>query len=210
MIDYFTKDELLNFHYQIISSAVRVPLRNNDTIDNKVYKNNELFPTKDIIPIYSENGDKKLLRKLYLEELRMPHIEENMWRNIIEPVFRYHHNYLLIYSVSENVYMEILCEYLKKEFAMNCINLDELFTNGETEVFYLDRPAIKERTLKVKRLAGAAKRGRDEKFADGRRDLIKKFNKQEKIDKLKQLGISVSKLDENRLDELLLEAWEGD
>ena len=45
---------------------------------------------------------------------------------------------------------------------------------------------------------------------DGRLKLISRMSKKDKIEKLKELGIKVTSVDKNNLDELLIDGWVND
>lgn len=201
MIDYFTQEELTNLQYLIISASVR----NQGTSPN-VVKVNDLFPsTNGVIIPYVELGDKKLMHKMYYKELK--DMDNIIYSAIIDPILRHHHNIVLLCDENEDVYMDVVCDYLEKSFGMKVIDLNRLFKEGETDIFFIDKSEIKNKSVELKRSAVMSQIESLEKSASGREKLLGLMNKEDKLKKLKELGINVNKSDNKHLTELLRIEW---
>ena len=203
MIDYFTADELSNMHYLIISAGVK----NRGLLEN-VAKNNYLYPTSETVADYVSYGDMDLLRKTYGGELKES--ENSLYGTIIEPILKYHHNIVLVCTESEDPYIDVLVEYLDKEFAMKTVDLNELFVVGETSILYLDRKLIHDNVVEITRSVAREQYRSMASSDDGRLNLIEMMSKSEKIKKLKELGVRVGNMGNKELTVLLTETWVGE
>jgi hypothetical protein len=200
MIDYFTREELVGLQYLIISG----PIRNQGTAEN-VARCNDLYPTSEIVSDYVQLEDMKVLHKAYYKELKQT--ENIVYRAIIEPILRHHHNIVIVCKEREDMYIDVLCDFLKKEFNMQTIDLNRLFKEGETDIFFIDRDSVNNKSVELKRTVVRDKIRAMEQTEDGRAKLLSMMSKDDKLDKLKELGIKVNKSDKKDLDELLRLEW---
>lgn len=200
MIDYFTREELSELQYLIISS----PIRNQGTAPN-VVKCNDLYPSSEEISNYAQLGDRKLFHKSYYRELK--EMENILYVRIIEPILRHHHNIVLMCTEEEDLYIDVLCDFLKKEFNMQTVDLNRLFKEGETDIFFIDKASVKNKSVELKRNAVKEKIKTLEQTEDGRAKLLSMMSKEEKLDKLRELGIRVNESDKKDLTELLRLEW---
>lgn len=202
MIDYFTTNELLSLQYLVLSAGIH-----NSGLVSNVVKINDLYPTTEIASGYIDYGDKDLFRKSYTEELK--DTKNILYRTVLRPIVKFHHNIVLISKDGvEEFYLEVMADYLRKQFGMPTIDLNQLFTEGETDVFYIDRQTVHNNTVDIARDVVRMERRDLESTIDGRIKLIRDImNKDEKLKKLKELGIRVKKSDRDDLDRLLMEAW---
>lgn len=212
MIDYFTAEELSDLQYLIISAGIR---RGDDRhildargILANVVKVNDLYPTTELIADYGAYGDIQLFRKSYFHEL---HQTENIiYRSIIGPILHYHHNMVIICKEDEDYFIDVLVQYLNKEFAMKTIDLNELFINGETSIFYIDKKQVHDHCVQLTRTAAKEQYMSLSSTKDGREYLIDKMDKDTKIKKLKELGVTVGKIGNKEATQLLIETWSGE
>lgn len=207
-IDHFTSDDLVNCKYAILSAKIQ----NQGTRQN-VSKIVDLYPLTDHIVAYNEYKDKELLEKMYLDYLNPKKrkkgdefIENKVLDTFIHPLMN-HEDVMIICDQLENDYVDIFCKYLKDKFAIEVIDLNELFIKGRTGPIYLDRDEVHDRSVEANRAALRQKAESYESSEDGRRELLKNMNKKEKIAKLKELGIKVTDSDKDHLDDILEEAW---
>ena len=200
MIDYFTRDELMGLSYLIMSG----PIRNQGTAPN-VAKCNYLYPSSDIISDYVQLEDKKILYKTYYRELKK--MNNDVYTLIIEPILMHRHNIVLVCTEREDMYIDILCDFLKKEFNIETIDLNRLFKEGETDIFFIDRDLVKNKSVELKRMAVKEKIKSLEQTEDGRAKLLSMMSKEDKLEKLQELGIKVNESDKKDLDELLRLEW---
>lgn len=199
MIDYFTKEELANLSYLLISAK----MRNQGTAPN-VVKCNDLYPSSDILSNYIQLEDRKLFHKMYYKELQ--DTENIVYRMIVDPILLHHHNIVLMSSESEDLYIDVLCDFLNKEFGMKVIDLDMLFKTGETDLFIIDKKLVRNNSVELKRKVVRERIRSAEKTEEGRAKLLSLMSKDDKIKKLKELGIRVDK-NKDDLTELLRLEW---
>jgi hypothetical protein len=204
-IDHFTKDELSHFEYAIISAGVN----NRGLLDN-VVKISALFPTTDIMTNFADYGNKEILKKMYFNFLDDVESRKIIYKVFIN-TFLHHQDILIICREKENAVIDVLVEYLKKNYSLECIDLNELFSTGKAGSIYIDRDKIHNKTVDIRREATKDRFKSLESTSDGRLDLLNKMSVKTKIKKLKSLGINVTKSDLKDLDKLLIELWvEGD
>lgn len=207
-VDHFTSTELSTFQYCIISAKII----NGGRCQN-VGKLNELYPTSEIVSAYAEYEDPKVLEKMYMEMLQPSnssegnYISNKIYRYIIKPLLA-HEDVVLICDKVENAYIDVLCKFLSKEFKIDVIDLNKLFTEGRVGPIYIDRKEIKDKAVDVTRAALKDMNRALESSRDGREKLLNMMNKSEKKRKLKELGIRVSPGDD--LDRLLMDEWVND
>lgn len=208
-IDYFSRDELSHFQYAIISAKIA-----NNGRELNVTKLNNLYPTPDIVLSYAEYKDKKILEKMYTDLLTVHDsndewIGEIIYKSFVNPLI-HHHDVVIICDRTENDYIDILCKHLKKNYEIDVINLNQLFSEGKVGPIYIDRDVIWDKAVDIRRTAGKHQIEAMSSTRDGRMKLLSLWNKKEKITKLKELGIKVNKGDMKELDKLLIDAWVED
>jgi len=207
MIDYFTREELLNIHYLIIGSTKMPHQRLSIQV---VRAPADMYPTVDILNDLFTYGNEALFRKEYYRELRQS--RNTLFVNIIQPILKYNHNILLIGMEYEDIHTDVITEYLEKEFNLPCTDLNRLFLEGETDIFYIDKKDVQKKTKEILQEVLQEQFKSLESSAIGREKLIGRMSKREKIKKLEELGVKVQKSDYENLDELLVEvgAWTRD
>lgn len=210
-IDHFTMQELTHFQYAIISAKVR----NQSRVLN-VSKFNVLYPTPEIVTAYADYQDKKILEKMYMEMLDSEDsatgtkwAANRLYTIFVKPLLD-NVDVVIICDRLENDYIDVLCKYLKKRFDVEVIDLNELFSKGRIGSIYIDRNVIRDKAVDVRRAAAKEMKMSLESTSDGRLHLLNQMDKKEKIDKLKELGINVTKSDKNDLDKLLIDEWVQD
>jgi hypothetical protein len=201
-IDHFTRDELNHFEYAIISAGIR----NQGKCENMA-KLSIIFPSMDIQTAFIDYNDKTIIRKMYFKEL--DEMKHDIYRSFINPILQ-HQDILIICTEHENVYIDILVEYLAKNFKLECIDLNELFIKGRIGSVYIDRDAIQNKAVDIRRSVGKVQIEALESTKDGRLKLLNLMGIKDKMKKLKDLGITVSKSDIKDLDKLLIESWVED
>ena len=141
---------------------------------------------------------------MYYREL---HDTENIvYRMIVDPILSHQHNIILMASESEDLYIDVLCDFLNKEFGMKVIDLNMLFKTGETDLFIIDKKLVRNNSVELKRKVVRERIKSAEKTEAGRAKLLSLMSKDDKIKKLKELGIQVDK-DKDDLTELLRLEW---
>lgn len=210
MIDHFTSDELKECTYAVISARIK----NNGNRSN-CCKINELFPPPEIVAAYSQYQDDNMLEGAMMEYLNPKikqrgddFIDNKIYLDIIKPLLN-HQDVVLVCDQSENVYLDTICKYLDKEYHMQTIDLNKLFTEGHVGPIYIDRDDIRDRAVDVRRASARKRKESLETSRGGREELLGKMNKKEKIAKLKELGIDLKKTEtnEDNLNALLFEVW---
>jgi hypothetical protein len=202
-IDHFTRDELLSMHYAIISAVVRNGGR---MAKDECVKINQLYPSSEIVVMMEAYSNKEAIEKAYLEELKGS--ENLIYLTFVVNILA-HKNVCIVCCDRENLYIDILTNYLKKNYSLDCIDLNKLFMEGKVNPISINLNKIHNKSVSLRK--SVIKDGKDymNSTRDGRLLLLQKMNKQDKIKKLKELGIKVRKIDHKDLDELLLEEWVG-
>lgn len=208
-IDHFTRDELAHFQYAIISAK----LKNGSRAPN-VAKIVELYPSPEVVIAHAEYKDKKILEKMQMEELNSQidtetgndPISNRMYETFVNPLLK-HHDIVIICDQLENDYIDVICKYLKKNFEIEVIDLNELFTKGRIGSIYIDRDEIWDKAVDVRRSANKMKYKFLESSHDGKLKLLGIMTKKQKIAKLEELGINVTDADKKNLDKLLIDEW---
>lgn len=202
MIDHFPREVLISLQYAIISAGIRNQMR----VANCV-KINELYPSTEAVIAYSQYLDKAILKKMYVEELEDS--KSVLYNAFVNPVML-HHDVVILCKQSENVYIDILCEYIEETFGLQTINLNDLFIKGRVGPFSINRKEIKNKLVDFRRNYGKDMIREMEATEGGRSLLLSKMSKKDKIRKLKDIGIDVRPSDYDSLDALLEEAWVND
>lgn len=213
-IDYFSYEELINFHYAVISASVS----NCGKIET-VTKIPHLYPDTDSILEYNETENKEMFERSYFAFLEPDkddkekmkrghpyHIYNIIYLNFVAKLMK-HQNVMIVCDENENVYIDALCKYLKKKFKIDVIDLNELFTKGHIGPIYIDRDEINDNCVEIKRSCAREKFYEKAQTVDGRAELISTMKKKDKIKKLKDLGIDPVGDDLKNIDKILLSAW---
>ena len=211
-IDHFSLDDIMNAQYLIISAKIT-----NTGKCRNIVKMNDLYPDTITVIAYAETGDKKLLEEMYFEmlepkdkELKAEYRRSNpytttIYQSIINPLLN-HYNVIIICDTAENDYIDCFCKFLKKNYSVEVIDLNELFTKGRVGSIYVDRDEIRDKAVDIRRAAVREQAHAMASTRDGKEALIEKMTKKQKLKELKRLGIKVSP-DEKDLDVLLFEEW---
>jgi hypothetical protein len=206
-IDYFTLPELSSIQYAIISSKISSGGRSGN-----VAKINALYPAVESIIAYDDYKDKKIFEQMYISMLdgKDEPEESNPFANTIYRVFinplLEHYDVMIICDAIENVYIDVLCKYLKEKFEIEVIDLNELFTKGCIESIYINRDEIRDKAVDIRRAAIKEQIRNMSSTRDGKEQLISKMSKKEKIKQLKKYGVKLGSNDKD-LDQILLEEW---
>ena len=217
MIDYFTREELLHCQYALVAATI-----GHQGGSDQVKGFSVLYPNLDVIDNFTEHANVELAKKEYLDylfpkkkDMNKDEIHDDpywaydmLYRTFIAPL-QLHHDIVLVHDDPVKIYMDALCDAMYEKFKVKFINLDTLFETGRIGPIYLDvkkvlkdiKPMIKKRTREeIKSM---------ESSEEGRSYLLARMNLQEKIKKLKKLGIQISKKDitDDKLDKLLTDAW---
>lgn len=209
MIDHFTTEEITHFQYAIISAKIL----NNNKVAN-VGKISELYPDPETVLTYAEYRDKKVLEKMYMD-LLLPEKREgdkkdwmsNIFYKVFINTFIHHQDVVIICDREENDYIDVLCKCLKTKFAIDVIDLNELFSKGRVGSIYIDRDEVWNKAVDIRRASMNQQFKALSSSRDGKLKLIELMGKKEKLQKLKELGIKVTKSDKEHLDKLLIEEW---
>jgi uncharacterized protein YeaO (DUF488 family) len=202
MIDHFTKKELLGMQYALITAGIK-----NDSKADSVARILNLYPSADILPWYQEYHDNERFRKMYRDELKKEH--DSIHEAFIKPILA-HHSMVIVCRKIENEFIDILTEYMEEKFSLPCIDLNKLFIEGRVDKIYIDLDEIHNSSVKLRREAVKHKLETEELTRNGRLKHLAKMNKKDKIRKLEELGITITKADHSRLNQLLIEEWVGE
>lgn len=218
MIDHFTVDELTHMNFLIVSSKL-----NNVGRATNVVKTAFIYPDYALQEDWHLNHNEETFRRgyrKYLDTYQDNPIDkfiDNGEETTVMDVFlskyfihpmKHHHDIVVICDESENLIVDVLCEFIKDRTAIEVIDLNELFTKGEIGPMYIDRDEIHDRCVKIARRAARDKYHSYKSTVDGRLRLLKEMKKTEKLAELRRLGYDASKSDKDKLDEMLMEAWE--
>lgn len=213
-IDYFTRDELSSICYIIISAKVA----NNGRSIN-VLKENSLYPTIEAIEAYDESKDLDILEKVYRQKLfsdeniESGYANNNSWGinalyKLIQPVL---HNRAVVLICdnegNEDAYMDIICRIIKKEFSLDVIDLNQLFTTGHVGPYHIDLDKVHDKSVKIARTIANEALKDKASTRDGKMELISKMSKKEKIKYLKKFGTKISENEMGDIDQILLDEW---
>lgn len=203
MIDYFTNDELLSFQYAILSAGIAV----HGSEKENVVKYQLIYPSQEICESFLNDHDTDILRRTYREELKW--IINEIFVNFVKPIVEFHHNIILVNLEKEDPYTDVLVEFIFDRLGLPCIDLNELFTTGETELFRIDRRELHDRNVKLSRNIAKQELQGYESTDEGKLHLIRNvMTEKQKLAKLKELDVGkLKESDLDRLDELLIEAW---
>lgn len=213
-IDYFTTEELYHFQYAIISAVMK-----NCGRATNVVKINELYPLPEIVLEYTEYKDKSMMENMYMDYLCPKKdndmgMTKNQMDNIIYRVFVNtlinHADVVIICDRSENDYIDVLCKLLQKEYKIEVIDLNKLFSEGRIGPIYIDRKEIWDRAVDIRRAAGRDQIKALESTSGGREKLLGMMKKKDKIKKIEELGININSYDMKDLDSILMSAWVND
>lgn len=213
-VDHFTKDELTHCEYAIISAKIKCGPK---VLNAR--KINSLYPSVSVVETYAEYGDKKMIEKMYLSELEdksketekiRKSITNAIYRTFVNPLIN-HVDTVILCDECENYYIDILCKVLKKNFSIEVIDLNQLFTKGYVGKIYIDRDEIWDRAVDIRKDALLEEFKSLESTRDGREKIVKMMNKKQKLAKLKELGYKVSHLTSNKeINKMLSDAYIND
>ena len=209
-IDHLSLQDLTTMQYCIISAKVA-----NQGKCRNVVKMNDLYPTPEAVITYCETHDKKLLKKMYIDQMFPKHKKGEpetstftslIYQTFVNPLLQ-RFNVMIICDELENAYIDCLCDYLKDEYSIEVIDLNTLFTKGRIGSIYIDRDEIRDKAVDIRRAAL-----RDEVRAlsstkDGKASLISKMSKKKKLKELERFGVTLDERDMKDIDSILLEEW---
>lgn len=211
MIDHFTFDEILSIQYCLISVKV-----SNTSKLLTVNKCGHFFPTTDMILCYEETKNKEILEEMYMDlllpkdnKLKKQSGANSLYTTFINPLL-HHVDICIVCDEVENDYIDCFCNILQKEYAIEVINLNELFKKGFIHPITINREKIWDKAVDIRKLAGNRQIDELKATYDGRMRLLNVImDKKSKLHALKELGIDVDKnTKEKELNQLLIEAWE--
>lgn len=207
-IDHFSLKDLTEMQYCIISA--KIP---NGGKCRNVVKMNDLYPSTEAVINYADTHDKSILKKMYIDEMFPKHkkgepetstFTNAIYQTFINPLLQ-HYNVMILCDELENPYIDCLCEYLKDEYGIEVIDLNELFTKGRVGSIYIDRKEIKDKAVDIRRGALRDQVKAMSSTRDGKEMLIAKMTKKKKLKELEKFGVKADKDDD--IDSMLLEEW---
>lgn len=209
-IDHFTRDELVHMQYAIFSAKIN----NGGRSANNMTKVLDLYPQAHIIENYAEYQDKKIFEKMYMDQLcggtkglrEYDSIINQIYQIFIVPL-KLHQDIVILCDEHENLYVDVFCKFLKKQYFIDVIDLNTLFKEGSIGPIYIDREKINHKTVDIARDAAREQMRLLSSTKDGRLKLISMMNKKDMIAKLKEIGITVNKSDMKDLEKILIEEW---
>ena len=213
-IDYFTPEELSHFQYAIVSAVVK-----NGGRASNIAKINDLYPLPDIAIDYADYKNKSVMEKMYMDYLCPKKendvgLDKSQMANIFYKTFINtlinHVDVVIICDRCENDYIDVICKVLKKEYKIEVIDLNKLFSEGHIGSIYIDRDEIWDKAVDIRRAAGKDQIKALESTSGGRLKLLNMMNKKQKIQKIKELGIKINSYDKKDLDAILMDGWVND
>lgn len=210
-IDYLTLKEFISIQYCIVSAKVK----STGSLTN-VVMNNDMYPTAEMIDTYIQTEDPEIFYKMYKKFMDQTEegiranasmFKQNVYSTFVKPVLS-HNDVCIVCDRSENVYIDMLVRYINESFKLDCIDLNTLFQKGKVGPLYIDRDDIHDRSVKLAREMAKAAKESLATSKDGRDKLISIMSKKEKLKKLDELGITP--YDNDDIDELLRDAWDGE
>ena len=209
MIDYFTPMELSNILYAIVSGKIR-----NGGKTVVVSSCLQMYPTVEMIQVYTETQNKEILYKMYKELLESSEYKHNkqhvgegtyaVYQTFVKPVLD-HYDICIICDRNENEYIDCLVRYIKEKFDLETIDLNVLFKKGKIGPIYIDRKEIHDECVNMNRIVMKTKFDSMASTENGRMELISKMSKKEKLKRLNDFGVTPMK--DDNINELLLDAW---
>lgn len=127
-IDYFKREELLDFLYIIVSAGIIHPSGKLST--DKIFKLSSLYPPYDIISLRENGYDDKVIKTKYYNYLK----EYSVIYDIVTYATIQHKNIVIICRNNENYFIDMLCDFIYDKFKLPSINLNSLFTKGKVYV----------------------------------------------------------------------------
>lgn len=210
-IDYFTQEEISHFQYAVISAIVK----SYSSVLN-VSKVDSLYPLPEILIDYEDHKDKSIMEKMYMDFLSPKkendagmtkrHMANIFYRTFINTLNN-HVDIMIVCDRSENEYIDVICKVLKKDYSLEVIDLNKLFSEGRIGPIYIDRKEIWDKCVDIRRAAGKDMNDAIESSKDGRKFLLSKMTKKQKIKKIEELGITLTNYNKKELDSILMDIW---
>lgn len=208
-IDYFTANNIKQCNYAIISAKIT-----NGSKATNASKVSLLYPLPEICIAYNDYHEYEAFEKAYFDQLESKDDIDSrrsynncLYLTFINPLL-HHQDIVILCDKEEDVYIDALCSYLKKNFEITVIDLNELFTKGKIGEIYIDRDIIHDKAVDIRRDAAKVEWNYLEASKDGRKKLLGMMNEKDKIRRLKEYGIKINKNDMKNIDQLLLDEWE--
>ena len=108
---------------------------------------------------------------------------------------------------NEDAYIDVICRILKKEFSLDVIDLNQLFTTGHVGPYRIDLDKIHDKSVKIARSITQQAIKDKASTREGRMELISQMSKKEKLKHLKKFGTKLSEREMQNIDQILLEEW---
>ncbi len=209
-LDHFSLQDITTFQYCIISAKIM-----NNGMARNVVKMNDLYPDYNTVMTYVDTKDKSILEKMYRSMLKPEKkfmknesttFESLIYQTFINPLLQ-RFNIMILCDKEENDYIDILCKFLKDEYNIEVIDLNELFTKGRVGPIYIDRDEIRDKAVDIRRAALRDQVRALSSTRDGKESLITKMTKKKKLKELDRYGIDGSDMKESEINAALLEEW---
>lgn len=212
-IDHFDAEQLSHFQYAIISASIL-----NGGRRFNVIKSNMLYPPPEIVMEYAENKDKSIMEKMFMDYLNPKDDDDSISKNSMDNIFYRtfinpllnHYDVVIVCNKSENDYIDVICKVLKKEYLIEVIDLNQLFSKGKVGNIYIDRDDIKNNAVPICRKSADDERKNLETTSDGRRKLLMSMSKKAKLKKIKEIGINTNNINKSDIDKILIDGWVND
>jgi hypothetical protein len=189
----------------IIASKI---MANNNLNKLNCVKIESFYPGEKARDAYTAVGDYKKFQKDFWREL--PFADEMIASTIITPVLKKNHNIMLICMAEEDDYIRAFTEYVFKKFRMRCIDLNHLFKTGETDIFFInrdDRDEIHDATVETNRRIVRNLRAKEEETKEGRLLLVHAMSREERKDKIEDLGFNVKGMSDGDMINVLIDEY---
>lgn len=207
-IDWLPLEQLYQFQYAVIS--VRLP--NGGRAPN-VGRLPFLWPISDATVAWETTQDREAMREIFLAHLRTDDpelhrdIENQVYQALLNPIDR-HVDVLLYCHEDEDPIMDVICEFLEKDYHLKAIDLNQLFTTGHAGPYKIDLNKIHDKAVDVRRWASEDMKRAMASTYDGKMQVIAKMTKKEKRKKFDELAIDPKFIPKHLWDKVLLEEWD--
>ena len=207
-IDYFTNEEISDWLFIVVSGGIPCGAR----AANRAMKCPILVPDSNMLCLYEEYEDKNIFKKAYADFLNDKDESGNgcksvLYSSIIRPSMQ-GYCVVILSKASENFFIDVLCDVLKKEYCVEVIDLNQLFIKGHIGPISIDNDAIHDATVEIRREAVREMQRSKESTADGRLQLVEMWDTRMRKKKLKDLGVKLSGSEnKDEIRQLLIDAW---
>lgn len=204
-IDHLEFVDLNYAIYGIISSAITCGMK-----DLRCSKFNILYPLTETVMRYADTENKDVLEQelmAYYEKLLFKERSPVFYDLFVKPIEE-HANVILVCDRCENPYLDVLSAFVKKQFAIEVIDLNKLFEDGHLNPVRYNYSKICDKGKEIREITKREEMLAKASTEDGRMELLQHWNRKTKLALCKELKLRVRKsIDDETLNALLIDAW---